>query len=110
VPNLCNDAHSCPLGTADQWLQTNIDPLVQSAQFQQDGLLLILFDESKDDNTNGGGKVAWVAVSGKSKLGYLSTALYQHQSTLRLSLEALGVTAFPGAAAGALGMSEFFMP
>src|SRR2546426_7550533 len=45
VPNLCNDAHDCSLITADTWLQTNIDPLVKSAQFQQDGLLIILFDE-----------------------------------------------------------------
>ena len=110
VPNLCNDAHSCSVSTADEWLQTNIDPLVKSAQFQQDGLLLILFDESRGDNTHGGGKVAWVAVSGKSKQGYQSTTLYQHQSTLRLSLQALGVTTFPGAAATAPDMGEFFTP
>jgi len=39
------------LGTADAWLKGNIDPLVRSTQFQQDGLLLILFDESGGDNT-----------------------------------------------------------
>src|SRR5439155_1244530 len=59
VPNLCNDAHDCSLGTADTWLQANIDPLIKSAQFQQDGLLIILFDEAGGDNTNGGGRVAW---------------------------------------------------
>src|SRR2546425_2350379 len=51
VPNLCNDAHDCSLSTADTWLQTNIDPLVKSAQFQQDGLLIILFDEAGGDDT-----------------------------------------------------------
>jgi uncharacterized protein YjdB len=111
VPNLCNDAHDCVLGTADSWLRTNIDPLVKSAQFQQDGLLLILFDESGSDNTNGGGRVTWVAVSpSKSKRAYQSTTLYQHQSTLRLTLKGLGVTVFPGAAATAPDMSEFFNP
>jgi uncharacterized protein YjdB len=111
VPNLCNDAHDCALGTADSWLKTNIDPLVKSAQFQQDGLLLILFDESGSDNTNGGGQVSWVAVSpSKSKRAYQSTTLYQHQSTLRLTLKGLGVTVFPGAAATAPDMSEFFNP
>src|SRR5439155_1114297 len=44
VPNLCNDAHDCSLSTADQWLQTNIDPLVKNAAFQRDGLLVIVFD------------------------------------------------------------------
>jgi len=110
VPNLCNDAHDCSLSTADTWLKNNIDPLIKSSMFQQDGLLIILFDESGGDNTNGGGRVVWVAVSPKSKPAYQSTTLYQHQSTLRLILKGLGVTVFPGAAASAPDMSEFFTP
>ena len=110
VPNLCNDAHDCSLSTADTWLQNHIDPLIKSATFQQDGLLIIVFDESGSDNTNGGGRIVWVVVSPKSKPGYVSTTLYQHQSTLRLILKGLGVTVFPGAAAMAPGMDEFFTP
>src|SRR3989454_739333 len=110
VPNLCNDAHDCSLSTADTWLQTNIDPLVKSAQFQQDGLLIILFDEAARDSTNGGGRVAWVVVSAQAKPGYQSTRVYQHARTLRLSLKALGVTAFPNGAATAPDMDEFFNP
>src|SRR2546422_5504347 len=53
VPNLCNDAHDCSLSTADTWLKNHIDPLIKSATFQQDGLLIIVFDESGSDNTNG---------------------------------------------------------
>jgi len=110
VPNLCNDAHDCSLATADNWLRTNIAPLLASAAFQQDGLLIITFDESSGDNTHGGGRVAWLVVSPKAKRGYQSTTLYQHQSTLRLTLEALGINALPGAAATAPTMSEFFAP
>ena len=110
VPNLCNDAHDCSLSTADTWLKNNIDPLIKSAMFQRDGLLIIVFDESGGDNTNGGGRVVWVAVSPKSKPAYQSTTLYQHQSTLRLILKGLGVNVFPGAAATAPDMSEFFTP
>src|SRR5213083_1115337 len=110
VPNLCNDAHDCSLSTADTWLKNNIDPLIKSAMFQRDGLLIIVFDESGGDNTNGGGRVVWVAVSPKAKRGYQSTTLYQHQSTLRLNLKGLGVTVFPGAAAMAPEMDEFFTP
>src|SRR5437870_3934978 len=62
VPNLCNDAHDCGLSTADSWLKTNIDPLIKSATFQKDGLLSIVFDASGSDNTNGCGRVVWVAV------------------------------------------------
>src|SRR5213596_1620043 len=110
VPNLCNDAHDCGLDVADSWLQTNIAPLIASPVFQQDGLLIIVFDESGGDNTNGGGRIVWVAVSPKAKRGYQSTTLYQHQSTLRLILKGLGVSVFPGAAASAPDMSEFFTP
>ena len=110
VPNLCNDAHDCSLGTADTWLRTNIDPLIKSPMFQQDGLLIIVFDEAGSDNTNGGGRIVWVGVSAKSKPGYQSTTLYQHPSTLRLMLKVLGVTPYPGAAATAPDMDEFFNP
>jgi hypothetical protein len=40
--------------------------------------------------------------------GYQSTTLYQHESTLRLMMEGLGVTDLPGAAATAPDMAEFF--
>jgi phosphatidylinositol-3-phosphatase len=109
IPNLCNDAHDCSLSTADTWLQTNIDPLIHSPQFQIDGLLVIVFDEANTlDLTSGGGHVAAVVVSPLAKRGYKSIAFYQHQSVLRLMLEGLGVTKLPGDAATAPAMWEFF--
>ena len=109
VPNLCNDAHDCPLSTADTWLRNNIDPLIKSPEFQKDGLLIIVFDEANDlDLTAGGGHVAAVIVSPFAKSGYKSVAFYQHQSVLRLMLEALGVSKLPGDAASAPAMWEFF--
>ncbi len=108
TPNLCNDAHNCSLTTADNWLKKNIAPLIASATFQ-DGLLVVLFDESGSDNTHGGGRVYWMAIGPKVKSGYQSTfSYYQHQSTERLSLEALGLKSFPGAGATAPSMAEFF--
>lgn len=109
TPNICNDAHNCSLGTADAWLKKNIDPLVQNAAFKNGDLLIIAFDESANDNTHGGGRVVWVAISPKySKAGYKSTTLYQHQSTLRLMMQGLGLTSYPGKAGSAPNMSEFF--
>jgi hypothetical protein len=110
VPNVCDDAHDCSLSTADTWLRRNIDPLVQSALFQRDGLLIITFDESGSDDTGGGGRVAWVVVSPRARRGYQSTATYQHENTLRLTAQALGLTTFPGAADSASNMAEFFQP
>jgi acid phosphatase len=110
TPNNCNNAHDCPLSTADNWLQANIDPLIKNQQFQKDGLLIITFDEAKkSDGTNGGGQVATIVISpASSKAGYRSSTLYQHQSVLRLMLEGLGIKTLPGDAATAPAMWEFF--
>ena len=119
IPNLNDDAHDCPvrlstctdaqkLAAADQWLQTNIDPVIKSSVFQ-DSVMVIVFDEGDlTDVTNFGGHVPAVIVSPKSKTGYQSTTLYQHQSALRLSLKVLGVTDLMGDAATAPDMAEFF--
>src|SRR4029077_18518609 len=107
--NGCDDAHDCGLSTADNWLKTNIDPLIKNSVFQKDGLLIIVFDESSSDNSNGGGRVVCTLISPAfSKLGYQSITLYQHESVLRLMLEGLGVTLLPSAASSAPTMWEFF--
>lgn len=109
VPNLLNDAHDGTLMQADEWLQTNIGPLISSPTFQLDGLLVIVFDEADiSDITHGGGHVAMVVISSLARRGYLSTTFFQHESTLRLVLEGLGQSTFPGAAAAAPDMSDFF--
>jgi len=110
VPNNQDNAHDGSLAQADSWLQTNIDPLIQSSDFNTPGggLLIITFDESGSDNTHGGGHVLWVIVGPGVKKGYTSTATYQHASTLRFMAEAIGITEFPGAAASAPDMGEFF--
>ena len=113
VPDLLHDAHDPPLSVAldvaDSWLQQNIAPLISSAVFQKDGLLIIVFDESDtSDLANGGGHVAVVVISPQAKQGFKSTTLYQHQSTLRLILHGLQVPAYPAAASTAPEMGEFF--
>jgi hypothetical protein len=70
---------------------------------------VIVFDESDfSDSQNGGGHVAMMIVSSKAKSAFQSTTFYQHPSTLRLLLEALGSSVLPGAAANAPDMAEFF--
>ncbi len=120
VPNLNHDAHDCPtapngctdaqkLAVADSWLKNNIGPLLGNAAFQQDGILIILFDESfNTDTAHGGGHVAALVIGPKAKKGFKSTVLYQHQNELRTMLDALGVTSYPGSAASAADMADFF--
>lgn len=109
VPNLLHDAHDGTLSQADAWLKSNIGPLISSPVFQKDGILIIVFDEAETSDTQGGGgHVAAVVISPKALRGYKSGATYQHQNTLKTILEALGVSSFPGAAAGASDMRSFF--
>ena len=120
LPNAQHDAHDCPgggsncpdslrLSAADGWLKTNIGPLLASSAFQKDGLLVIVFDESFEiDTANGGGHVAMLVISPRAKSAYRSTTFFQHQSTLRLLIEATGAKGFPGASGSAAGMGEFF--
>ncbi len=109
VPDVNDDAHDGSLGDADSWLDANIAPLLASPSFQKSGLLIITFDEGDQSDINhGGGQIATLIVSSEAKQGYQSKTLYQHQSVLRLSLAALGIQTFPGMAASAPDMTEFF--
>ena len=113
VPNLEHDAHDCPggasatcsdstkLATADQWMQTNIDPILHSPQFQQDGLLIVWWDEG----AGGTQQVATVFYGPKVAPGSKTGTYYQHQSTLRTMAEALQLGDYPGAAATAPAIS-----
>jgi acid phosphatase len=120
IPNQQNNAHDCPAGmpscsdadklaAADNWLQANIAPLLASAAFQQGGLLIITFDESDNaDTQHGGGHIATVVISSRTRPGFQSTTFYQHQSALRLLYQALGLNNPPAAASTAPDMTEFF--
>ena len=109
APNIMDDAHNGTLAQADAWLQTNIAPLIASSAFQSGGLLIITFDEGDQSDLNhGGGQVATLIISSTAKQGFQSKTVYQHQSVLRLILSGSGVNNFPGLAATAPDMTEFF--
>lgn len=120
VPNQNHNAHDCPTGptgctnaqklaAADTWLHTNIAPLLSNPAFQQDGILIIVFDEGfSTDTAHGGGHVAALVVGPKVKKTFKSTAFYQHQNVLRTALDALGVSSYPGSAASSADMADFF--
>ncbi len=120
VGNIYNVGHNClpalsPCTTsvrvkqADTWLRNALAPILSSAALQQESwLLAVTFDESENDNTDGGGHVATVLVGTNVRPGYQAANSYQHQSLLRLMLESQGVSTLPNAAAGAPGMAEIW--
>jgi phosphoesterase family protein len=127
TPDGDHDMHNCGtdlaacLSTADQWLKSNIGPLLATAPFQPggDGILIIWADEAdlSTDNrcsatvlTGCGGHIMVAMIGPQIKAGFQSTTTYHHPSVLRTMLEALGTTAnFPAAANTAPDMREFFV-
>jgi hypothetical protein len=119
APNSVDDAHDCPgqastcldsakLATADTWLKTNIDPLINGPAFAN-SVFIITWDEGDfTDLTNGGGQVATVLVGTHVKAGFRSTTFYQHQNTLRLVLDLLKVGDRPAASAVEGSINDFF--
>ena len=119
VPNLSNDGHDCPRGagncsdtqklsTIDDWVKNNVEPLISSSAFG-DSVLIYTWDEGDaNDEANEGGHIATILVGPKVRSGFQSSTMYQHQSALKLTMQLLGIKDFPGAAASAPDMSEFF--
>jgi hypothetical protein len=113
TPDLIEDAHNAPLSSADAWLKANIPHLLASPQFQQDGILFIVWDEGSVqpvDPRNGGGRVATLVIGPKVKRGYHSQVQYDHQSLLRSTCIALALSGCPGGGAKGVPMIDFFQP
>ena len=61
TPNLCDDAHDSPcvdgrpggLATADEWLKVWVPRILASPAYQQDGMLVITFDEADTASQSG---------------------------------------------------------
>ncbi len=110
IPDVNHDAHNGTLAQADTWLQTSVAPILKQPYFQAggDGMLIVTFDEC-DGAVGACPEQVYTAVIGPHvKPHYQSSILYKHENALRTILDALGVSTYPGAAATAADMSDFF--
>ncbi len=110
TPNVCDDAHSCPLATGDQWLSTLVPKIVGSSSFATTALFIVYDEGSSSDLSGGGGQVACILVSPFAKAGYASHVEYTHYSLLA-TVEAvfdLGSLGRNDATASAMG--DLFVP
>ena len=133
IPNLFDDAHTNPrthknaecrdpesLRKANDWLEKNLKPIVETESFHKDSLLVVVFDEACDrgkkaDNhfdttqSHGGGRIPMVVVgAGVPADGCVSDTVFHHESMLKLSLKALGINELPGGSGTAADMGELF--
>jgi phosphatidylinositol-3-phosphatase len=125
VPNACHSGHGTGNGTpcsgfsdaqldqsADQFLQDNVPNLLNSSQMASDGLVIITWDEGAgSDRVRGGGHIPTLLLGPMVRPGFEQATrnIYPHQAILRLMLQALGVSDFPGSSRGAPMMGEFFL-
>lgn len=54
TPNICDDAHSCPLSVGDKWLSEFI-PQIQKSPIYSSTVIFLLYDEGAVSDVSGGG-------------------------------------------------------
>src|SRR5437764_3484349 len=113
TPNTCDDGHDSPcadgkpggLPAADSWLRANIPLIVGSPAYRNNGALFITFDEASNSDisgccatgvgsngTNGGGRVGLLMLSPVARAGHATDTFYDHNSLLRTTEDAFGVS------------------
>ncbi len=117
TPNLCDDMHSCAVGTGDAWLSHAVARLTASAAYQRgDMAIFVTFDEGEKGGSNscatntssGGCHVATIVISPSTSPHARSNTLYNHYSLLRTTEEMLGIPTLLGKARTARSMRAAF--
>lgn len=81
IPNLCNDAHDCPLGTADTWFRGWMTQVFAGPDWRS-GHLAVVLTADEDDRSHGN-TVLTVVIHPSQRARVVSTAL-THYSLTRL--------------------------
>ena len=112
TPNICNDMHDSCAPTSnsvkqgDNWLSSNLPTILSSAAYQNNGLVIITWDEAG----SGDGPIGMIVLSPLAKSGVYHNAIhYNHSSTLRTLQKIFGVSPFLGGAATAMDLSDLFV-
>jgi len=110
TPNLCNDGHdSCApvndqIRQSDNWLSTELPRILQSQNYQEGGIVFVLWEESEPSLTclslNPTCPVGFLVISPLAKgNGYHNTVVYDHSSLLKSVEEIFGLGPLLGHAA-----------
>jgi hypothetical protein len=112
TPNLCNDMHDPCYPTfnsftqGDNWLASEVPKILNSAAYQNDGALFIVWDEGL---SNTDGPIGMILLSPLARGGgYFNNIHYTHSSTLRTFQEIFGVMPLLGDAANATDFADLF--
>ena len=106
VPNMCHDAHDCPMSVADAWLRTFVPRILDSPAWRDDGVLFITFDEA-DGAERAANRVATIVIAPAVPAGTRSSVPHTHYSLLRTIQTGLGLGCL-AASCQANTLGEFF--
>jgi phosphatidylinositol-3-phosphatase len=87
VPDICHDAHSCPLATADAWMRQELGLAMSGPDFRS-GRLVIVVTADEDDGSQG--NAVLTIVVHPSVRGVVTAQPLSHLSLSRLYSEVLG--------------------
>ena len=95
TPNLCNDAHDCPVKIADGWLKGLMAQLLPPLDAEGTPFLIVLtWDEGQGNHSccglppEAGGRIATILISPQVKNGFEDATPYTHYSLLKTISEA----------------------
>lgn len=95
IPNLCHDAHDCPLGTADTWFMGWMTKIFEGPDWKSGHLAVVL--TADEDDRSERNTVLTVLIHPSQKAHVVTTAL-THYSLTRLYVEVAGMPYLFGAA------------
>jgi phospholipase C len=103
TPNICDDAHSCPVNVGDSWLSRFLPVISDGPQYRAGSVaVFVVYDEGSADN-----RVPLLVVAPSVPRGTVDRARLDHYSLLVTTERLLGVPALR-AARGAVSMTSAF--
>jgi hypothetical protein len=113
TPNLDNDMHDGTVKQGDDWLRREVPKILNSAAFQNGGVLFLLWDEGSTGLSTGDDP-PFIAISPNAKPGFNSKTDYYTSSYLKTVQTLLGVETLPcgeaDAASTVHAMDDLFTP
>ena len=87
TPNICDDAHSCPVQTGDRWLSAFCSMVFASATYRRGHLVVfVTWDEGNSDN-----RVPTIVAAPSVPSGTTSAISFNHYSLLKTTEALLGL-------------------
>jgi phosphatidylinositol-3-phosphatase len=107
IPSLCNDAHDCPLSTADTWFKGWMTKLFEGPDWKSGHLAVVL--TADEDDTSEANTVLTVVIHPSQKANVVTSPL-THYSLTRLYEEVTGTAYMFGAASAPSLTTAFGLP